>query len=296
MKVLVTGATGFLGRHVARRFRDEGWDVVGFDLRHPQDEDRGIEWRVGDFTDPEGLREAMEGVSTVAHVGAIGDVYLAGEQPPLAASVNVVGTANVVEAALERGARLVYASTWEVYGEPHYEPIDENHPTRPDHPYNITKLAGESLVLAACRLRGLSAVALRLGTAYGPGLRPNSVFRIFIDRARRGEGITIQGDGSQGRQFTHASDIARAFVLAASADASGIALNIVAPETVSIKELAERVVERFPTELRFGAPRPGDVPPALVSSERAGQVLGWTAEMPFERGLQELMDDVVGST
>ena len=74
-------------------------------------------------------------------------------------------------------------------------------------------------------------MALRLGTAYGSGLRPNSVFRIFIDRARRGKPLTIQGDGMQSRQFTHTSDIARAFELAAHSRASGIALNVTAPET-----------------------------------------------------------------
>ena len=90
--------------------------------------------------------------------------------------------------------------------------------------------------------------ALRLGTAFGAGLRPNSVFRIFIDRARAGEPITIQGDGSQGRQFTYATDIASAFELACQSEAHGIAINIVAPETISIKELAELVVHRYPTE------------------------------------------------
>jgi UDP-glucose 4-epimerase len=165
----------------------------------------------------------------------------------------------------------------------------------PDHPYSITKLGGESLLLSAAQLRSLSAIALRLGTAFGSGLRSNSVFRIFIDRARKEEPITIQGDGSQGRQFTHASDIANAFLLASRSDVSGVALNVVAPETVTVRELAEMVVERFPTTLTFGEPRPGDVPPALVSAERAEQVLGWKAEMPFDRGLDELIAGVVAA-
>jgi nucleoside-diphosphate-sugar epimerase len=76
---------------------------------------------------------------------------------------------------------------------------------------------------------------------------------------------------------------------------SGVALNVVAPETVTVRELAEMVVERFPTTLTFGEPRPGDVPPALVSAERAEQVLGWKAEMPFDRGLDELIAGVVAA-
>lgn len=291
MRVAVTGAAGFLGSHIARTFRDAGWEVVGFDVAAVREP--GVEFIQGDLTDAHSVDTALVGCDVVAHVGAIGDVYLAGDQPTLAAHVNVVGTSNVVEAAVRHRARVVYASTWEVYGEPHYEPLDEDHPTMPDHPYSITKLAGESLVLAATRLRPLSAVGLRLGTAYGSGLRPNSVFRIFIDRARRGEPITIQGDGSQGRQFTHASDIGRAFLLAAESDISGLALNVVASDMVTIKELAQRVVSRFPTDITSGEPRPGDVPPAQVSSKRASETLGWQAEMPFDRGLDELIADVV---
>ncbi len=291
MRVLVTGAAGFLGRHIARRFRDAGWHVIGFDVT--EFDEPGIESGQGDLTDSDSVDVAVKGTDVVAHVGAIGDVYLAGEQPSLAAEVNVVGTANVVDAANRHDARVVYASTWEVYGEPIKEPIDEDHPTAPDHPYSITKLAGESLVLAASRLNDVSAVALRLGTAYGSSLRPNSVFRIFIDRAQRGEPITIQGDGSQGRQFTHAHDIARAFELAATASVSGIALNIVAPETTSIRKLAESIAHRFPTEVEFGEPRPGDVSPALVSASRADKILGWQARIPFSQGLDELIASVV---
>lgn len=290
MKVVVTGAAGFLGRHVATRFRDDGWDVLAFDLIEP--DINGVESMVGDFTDAGSLQPVVTGADVIAHVGAIGDVYLAGSEPSLAARVNVVGTSNVAEAARKTGARVVYASTWEVYGEPEYQPIDEDHPTRPDHPYNITKLGGEAMLLAATRLGGLEAVALRLGTAYGSGLRANSVFRLFLDKARKGEPLTIQGDGSQGRQFTHSSDIGRAFVLAAASDISGAALNIVAPRMVTIKELAEHVIAAYPTDVEFGPARAGDVPPASVSADRAKEALGWEAETTFEDGFDEFVASV----
>ncbi|MDH3499063.1 MAG: NAD-dependent epimerase/dehydratase family protein [Acidimicrobiia bacterium] len=292
MRVLVTGGAGFLGRHVAQHFGEAGHEVAIFDQAASDMEFESI---VGDLVNANDVKAAVADKDVVVHIGAIGDVYLAGEQPALASSVNVTGSANIAEAALAGGAKVVYASTWEVYGEPEYEPMDENHPTNPDHPYNITKLAGERILMAAGHLRGLPIVALRLGTAFGSGLRPNSVFRIFIDKARAGEPITIQGDGAQGRQFTHASDIARAFLLAAESDITGVALNTIAPDTTSIKSLAEMVVERFPTELTFGAPRPGDVPPALVSARKASEVLGWRAEVPFEAGLDELVRDVVAN-
>ena len=290
MRVLITGAAGFLGRHVARQFLEDGFEVTAFDRQVVWSPD--IQSVVGDLRDADAVAAAAMGHETICHVGAIGDVYLAAEQPALASEVNVTGSANVAAAAQQVEARVVYASTWEVYGEPRYQPIDEDHPREPDHPYNITKLAGEQILLAADQLRDVPVVALRLGTAYGTGLRPNSVFRIFIDKARAGEPITIQGDGSQGRQFTHAADIARAFSVAARSDVRGVALNTVAPDMVSIKELAETVVARYPTEITFGEPRPGDVPPATVSSARITETLGWRAEKPFEQGLGELMDDL----
>lgn len=291
MRVLVTGAAGFLGRHVSQHFRDAGWGVRGFDLSRTEIE--GVEPYIGDFTQQDNVRDAVADMDVVIHIGAIGDVYLAGEQPELAATVNVTGSSIIASAAAEAGARLVYASTWEVYGEPKYEPLDENHPTNPDHPYSITKLAGEAMVLSAADLGGAPSVALRLGTAYGSGLRPNSVFRIFIDRARNGEPITIQGDGSQGRQFTHARDIARAFELAAVSSLTGEVFNIVAPESTSIKELADVVSERFPTDVSFGEPRPGDVTPATVSAAKAQTVFGWEPTVMFADGMDELIASVV---
>lgn len=288
MKALVTGSAGFIGGHVCRRLLADGCDVTGYDTRRAGLD--GVEEVTGDLLDLDALTTAVEGHDVVCHIGAIGDVYLAAQQPELAAAVNVTGTSNIAIAALRNDARVVYASTWEVYGEPRYEPVDEDHPTSPDHPYNITKLAGEQMLLASGRLQGLPVLALRLGTAYGLGMRPNAVFEIFIRKALNGEPITIQGDGSQGRQFTHASDIARAFALATRSDSSGMALNIVAPEMVSIRRLAEHVVDHFPTEVTFGDPRPGDVPPAYVSARKAEDVLGWKAEVSFEDGMAELYE------
>ena len=289
MRALVTGAAGFLGGHVARHLLEEGIEVTGFDLVTGE---LPIPWVKGDLTNVEDVRAAVRDQDVICHIGAIGDVYLAAQKPSLAALVNVVGTTRIAEAAAETGARVVYASTWEVYGKPQHEPIDEDHPCSPDHPYSITKLAGERMLLAADEFQGVPVVALRLGTAYGSGMRANSVFRLFIDKARRGEPIEIQGDGSQSRQFTHASDIARAFGLACRSDLHGLALNTLTTEQISIKQLAELVVARLPTGIKATAPRPGDAPSAVVSSERAREALGWEALVPFELGVESLIDSL----
>ena len=293
MRALVTGAAGFLGGHVVRRLLDDGFEVSGFDLQPIRnDAVRGL---TGDLGDIDAVDRAVQGQDVVCHIGAIGDVYLAAAQPALAAAVNVAGSANIGEAARKAGARVVYASTWEVYGQPQSEPVDESHPCDPDHPYSITKLAGERMLMAAGHLSDVPVVALRLGTAFGSGLRPNSVFRLFIDRARQGQPITIQGDGSQSRQFTHAADIARAFSLACRSEVRGVVFNTVAPEPISIKQLAETVIARYPTELLSAPARQGDVPPAIISSARIKEALGWIPDVTFEAGISELIDSLADS-
>ncbi len=289
MRVLVTGAAGFLGSHVADHLAQVGHDVVVFDQR-PGARHRSV---IGDLLSVDDLAAVLGGCDAVCHLGAIGDVYLAAERPSLAASVNVTGTANVCEVALKQGVRrVVVASTWEVYGHPRYQPMDEDHPRDPDHPYNITKLAGEQIARSYALLKGLDVIALRLGTAYGTRMRPNSVFQIFARRALAKEPITIQGSGQQGRQFTHAKDVARAFEAALTKGERGTAYNIVAERMVTIRELAEAVTKLVPTEVAYSAPRPGDVPSAKVTSARAHRDLGWAAHMGFEDGLREIVEEV----
>lgn len=289
MRVIVTGGAGFLGSHVADHLSAAGHDVTIFD-RLTSARHRSI---AGDLLDEESVSSALRGAEVVCHLGAVGDVYLAAERPTLAAAINVTGTANVCQAALREGVgRVVVASTWEVYGRPRYQPMDEEHPCDPDHPYNITKLAGEQLARSQARLKGLGVVALRLGTAYGTRMRPNSVFQVFVRRALAKEPLTIQGSGQQGRQFTHATDIASAFEAALTRGEMGAAYNVVAPRMVTIQELAEAVVRYQPTQITYGPPRPGDVPSATITSERAHRDIGWEARMRFEDGLRELVEEV----
>ena len=293
MRMIVTGGAGFVGRHVAAAVLEAGHECVVFDItRMPRElADLGVRQEVGSLSSVESLRKTVRGADAVLHLAGVGDVYLAAKKPWLAAESNVVGSTNVAEACLAEGVgRVIYASTWEVYGHPVYEPIDEQHPTNPDHPYSVTKLGGEQMLMTYDSLRELSVVALRLGTAYGTGMRENSVFSLFIKRALRGEAITVSGDGRQHRQFTHAADIGRAFVAAARSDIRHEALNIVADESVTIRQLAEMVVAEAPAPLSFGAPRAGDISPARVSSAKASTLLGWKPRVRFSEGLHALIE------
>lgn len=287
MKVGVTGGSGFLGSHVVEELVRRGHEVTNLDLV----ENAGARFVRCDLAKLEDVVAATRDLDAVCHLGAVGDVYLAFEKPYLAALLNVVGTGHVMEASLRNGiGKVVYASSWEVYGEPQYQPIDEEHPCRPDHPYNITKLAGEQLALSYDRLKGAKVLSLRLGTAYGRRMRPNSVFSIFVRRALAGQPLVIKGSGTQSRQFTHATDIARAFAIAVEQETHGQALNIVSMRSIQIRQLAEMVASRFSVGIDYEGARLGDVPCAVVSADKAASLLGWKASVAFEDGLEDLMD------
>jgi len=287
--VVVTGAAGFLGSHVADLLEVRGYQVVRSDIFQPPDA-KG-DWKLADLRRFGDLVELTRKADVVCHIGGIGDVYLAEADPKQAMEVNGLGTANFVEAARRNGvSRFVYASTWEVYGKPKYEPMDENHPCWPGHPYSISKLAGDLFTQSAHSVPGLSTVVLRLGTAYGPRMRENAVIQAFILRALRGLPLEIRGTGEQFRQFTHASDIAAAFVKAISLTDSPLVFNIVSPEWTSIRKVASIVAELVPSQVVFRERRQGDPPPAMVSSRLADSALGWKPQISFQEGLQSLVE------
>lgn len=287
MRVLVTGSSGFLGRQVAEHLGLDGFDVTGFDLR--PDPHGSIRTIIGDLCDPSAVKRACRSVDAVAHLGGVGDVDLATRRPEVATSANVVGTTNVALGAMDAGASVIYASTWEVYGPPQQDPVVEHHPRNPGHFYGATKLAGEQMLKAAEHSGDLFTVILRLGTAYGPGMRANAVFCRFADEARARRPIVVHGDGSQWRQFTHTSDICRAFRLACKTDVAGAVLNIAAEEMVTVRRLAELVSERYGVPISFVSARHGDPQSARISSAEASRVLGWHAEVTFEDGLDALL-------
>ena len=288
MKILITGGSGFIGSYVVEELAEAGHQVRVFDLHPPARP--GVAHVAGDLTVLEQVEEAVREMDAICHIGGVGDVYLSFSKPHVAAAINVLGTANVLEAALtHKVRRVVYASTWEVYGKAQYEPVDEEHPCNPDHPYNITKFSGDLLCQSYRELKNLDVLVLRLGTAYGAGMRESAVLPAFILLALKGEPITINGTGEQYRQFTHARDIAQAFRLAMEKNTVHHVFNIVAPERTTILEIAKLVTSHIPTEISTREARVGDVSPAIISSQKAEEELGWRAQVPFAKGAEELI-------
>ncbi len=154
-RVLLTGCSGFLGPFVIDELVAAGHEVVGFDLLTPANKtDPFIR---GDFTSKRDLVRALTGITAVCHLGGVGDVYLAERRGAAALRTNAYGTKIVCDACMDSGVEtLVYASTWEVYGKPHANPVSETHPCNPESLYSISKLAGELFVRRAGAINGMT--------------------------------------------------------------------------------------------------------------------------------------------
>ena len=287
-RVLVTGCSGYLGRYVARQLSSAGHEVVGFDLVEP---DYPLDsFTKGDFTVRIQFEDALQGVTSVCHLGGVGDVYLAEADPARAFRANAFGTKVVCDACARlRIEKLVFASTWEVYGQPQRDLIEETHPCNPESPYSISKLAGELFVRQANKRPGLKTVALRLGTAYGPRMRESTVISRFIRRALERKPLTIFGNGAQTRQFTHVDDIGHGFVLALSDSAPGHLYNLLSDEPISMLNLAALLAKEYGTTIEYEPAKPSEPPSAHISAEKALRELGWRKSVSFREGLRSLI-------
>lgn len=283
MKILVTGAKGFLGQHVVGYLRIKKEKVVTYDLIDGED-----------ILNEQQLKSKMIQTDVVLHLAAFGDVYMAAGDPVGAAVSGVAGTAGLIKIANEcKIKKIVYASTWEVYGEPRYQPLDEKHVCNPDHPYSIAKYGGELMVRS--RLNKVPWIILRLGSAYGLRMRPHAVIPLFVRKALAKEPILLQGGGEQVRQFTYTDDINGAFYKALTLPIENEVFNIVTQEAASIRTIAGIITKNIHTDVIVGDKREGDVPSAIVSSMKAERMLDWKASVTLEKGIKQVIDEISGA-
>lgn len=302
MRVVVTGAAGFIGSQLTEGLLADGHEVSGIDAfvdyypRPLKEENLRRARAAGErFRLVEGalqelpLAPLLEGADVVYHLAAQAGVRASwGSEFDRYTEHNVLATQRLLEAAVAAGVpRLVYASSSSVYGDCESLPLREDSPCRPVSPYGVTKLAAEHLCHLYARNMGLNVVSLRYFTVYGPRQRPDMAFNRFLKAARDGRPVTVYGDGAQTRDFTYIDDILSATRAAADAGRPGTAYNVGGGERVAIAEvlrLVEDVTGRT-LEVRREETQKGDMRDTFADTAAARRELGFRPTVALREGL-----------
>jgi UDP-glucuronate 4-epimerase len=312
--ILVTGAAGFIGAHVAARLRALGHAVVGCDNFNdyyaPALKDARVQALLGplgvacervELADPSAVRDLFDRLRPriVVHVAAQAGVRYSLTHPQPYIQSNLVGFANVLEAARHDAVEhLVYASSSSVYGECHEMPFRESQPTdSPVSLYAATKKANELMAHAYSHVHGLRATGLRFFTVYGPWGRPDMAYFSFAEKILAGEALPVFAEGKLQRDFTYIDDIVEGVVrLALSARPDGAPAHEVfnignhTPVTVLefIRTLSE-LIGRQP-ELQFLPMQPGDVPVTCADVDKLHARVGFQPSTPLREGLARFVE------
>jgi UDP-glucuronate decarboxylase len=301
--VMITGAAGFLGSHLADKLLADGHEVIGVDnlftgskknIAHLRTHER-FEFIRHDVTFPLYLE-----VDVIFNLACPASPYWYQKDPVQTLKTSVHGAINMLGLAKRTGARIVQASTSEVYGDPTVSPQPENYwgnvnPIGPRSCYDEGKRAAETLFSDYHRQHGVDARIARIFNTYGPRMAVNDgrVVSNFVVQALRGEPLTIYGDGSQTRSFCFVTDLIAGLVALGDVDeAPEGPVNLGNPVEVTIQEIADRVVELTGTSssLEYLALPQDDPSQRRPDVKRARELLNWEASVPLDSGLPPTVD------
>jgi UDP-glucose 4-epimerase len=292
-RVLVTGGSGFIGRHVVSTLSAAGAQVRVVDLQaHP---DPTVDVVRGDIADPEVIEAAFDGgFDGVVHLAAVTSVLRSIQRPELTYQTNVAGTHRVLEGARAAGVRaLVFASTNAVTG-PMLDPaITEHASLRPLTPYGATKAAGEMLMSAYTAVYGIRCTALRLTNVYGPGMQAkDSIVARLMRSIRLGNGFEVYGDGLQVRDYVHVADVTGAMLIALTNATWSGPVVIGSGKSLSVLDVIDVVRQVSGAELpvTHGPARPGEMPAVIVDPARA-HAAGWSPQFDFLTGVTGVWEE-----
>jgi UDP-glucuronate 4-epimerase len=307
-RILLTGAAGFIGSHLAERLTSEGDEVLGldsfdttlYDARRKEENLAALlpsprfSLVTGDILDAELVADIAQGRDLVIHLAALAGVRPSIAQPARYARANVEGTTNVLEACRAAGVkRLVFASSSSVYGaREDGRAFSEDDPcTSPASPYAATKRAGELLCSAYRDLHGLGVSALRFFTVYGPRQRPDMAIHHFTAGLIAGRPLTLYGETA--RDYTYIDDIIDGTVAACRHVSPGrfAIYNLGGTRTTGLRDLAYMIAGAVgvTTEVISGPPQPGDVPLTWADVSRARHDLGYEPRVPLAEGLRRFV-------
>lgn len=278
-KAVVTGGAGFIGKHLVAGLHKEGYEVVSVDLKTGDD-----------VRDTERMKKLFAGAQYVFHLAALPRVQYSIEHPQETHDTNVNGTLSALMAAQAAGVqKFVYSASSSAYGDQDTMPLCESMDARPKSPYGLQKYAGELYCRLWSEVYKLPAVSLRYFNVYGPGASSEGAYALviakFLKQRSAGEAMTITGDGTQTRDFTHVRDVVRANLLAAASEkvGKGEVLNIGAAKNASVNKISELI--GGPTTHIAPRLEPHDT---LADNSLAKKLLGWEPQVSLEEGIAEL--------
>ena len=298
MKGLITGGAGFIGSHLSDLLVKSGYEVIIIDnlsngrlnnIEHLLDNKNFIFYEL-DIINLEAIKPIFKGVDCVFHLAGVADIVPSIENPKAYYDCNVTGTFNVLESCRAAGIKkIVYAASSSSYGIPDSYPTKETSDIRPQYPYALTKYMGEELIMHWSQTYNIPAISLRLFNVYGPRSRTTgaygAVFGVFLAQKFHNKPFTVVGDGTQTRDFTYVTDVARAFLMAAEASTTGITLNVGSGNHYSVN----RLVELLGGEVTFVPRRPGEPECTFADTTKILKLLEWKTEVSFENGVEEML-------
>jgi UDP-glucose 4-epimerase len=292
VRVLVTGAAGFIGSHLVDRLVADGHEVIGVDNTSTGRNVPAAELRRMDVADPALVTLVAElRPEVICHLAAQVSVRASVADPAYDARINVVGTANTLEAARAAGTRKVLlASSCAVYGLPAALPVPVDALLRPRSPYAASKVSGEVYAEMYQALHGLDHTILVLANVYGPRQSPEGeagVISIFSDALISGKPTQVYGDGKNTRDYVYVLDVVDAFARACGERGGGRRFNIGTGLQTTDRDLHTLVAAAAaaPDEPRFAPPRLGDLPAMAIDPVPAREGLGWSPLTDLRTGL-----------
>ncbi len=305
MKVLVTGADGFIGSHLTEELVKKGYQVRAFVYYNsfnswgwldtmPKDIMENVEIFQGDIRDPNGVQEAMRGTDSVFHLAALIGIPFSYHSPDTYVDTNIKGTLNILQSSRKQELnRVLITSTSEVYGTAQYVPIDEKHPFQGQSPYSATKIGADRLGESFYRSFKLPVTIVRPFNTYGPRQSARAVIPAIITQLLAGKTEIKLGSLTPTRDFNYVKDTVNGFIsIYESSQTIGEEINIATQREVSIGQLAEELVRQINPKARIVCdekrlrPENSEVNRLLGCSEKLRRLTDWKAQYSLEAGLK----------
>lgn len=306
MKILVTGADGFIGSHLVESLLEKGFEVKAFTYYNSfntwgwldtlsKEKLEQIEIFSGDIRDPNGVYEAMTGVDQVFHLAALIAIPFSYHSPDSYVDTNIKGTLNVLQAAKKlETSRILVTSTSEVYGTAQYVPIDEKHPFQGQSPYSATKIGADRLAESFYRSFDMPISIVRPFNTYGPRQSARAVIPTIITQLLAGKEEIKLGSLTPTRDFNYVKDTANGFIEISKSDRTiGEEINIATQQEISIGDLANEIIAQVNPKARIICeeerlrPEKSEVNRLLGSNAKIKKLTNWAPNYTFKEGIQE---------